>query len=87
MAELTKAQLDVAKLIVNTLNLEDIVPEEIDPATPLFRDGIGLDSIDALELSLAIKQKYGIQLKADDDNIQQIFSSLAALSSYIESNQ
>lgn len=86
MAELTTEQLDVAKLIVNTLNLEDIVPEKIDPQTPLFRDGIGLDSIDALELSLAIKQKYGIQLKADDDNIVQIFSSLSTLAGYIQSH-
>jgi acyl carrier protein len=86
MAELTTEQLDVAKLIVNTLNLEDIVPENIDPKTPLFRDGIGLDSIDALELSLAIKQKYGLQLKADDDNIMQIFSSLATLTGYIQSH-
>ena len=83
MAELTSDKLEVATLIVNTLNLEDVAPDEIDPQAPLFRDGLGLDSIDALELSLSIKQKYGIHLKADDDNIEKIFSSLTTLSEYI----
>jgi acyl carrier protein len=50
----------------------------------LFGEGLGLDSIDALELALAITQKYAIQLKADDDNMQQVFSSLRSLSAYIE---
>jgi acyl carrier protein len=87
MAELSPEQLEVAELIVDTLNLEDIDPVEIDPQTPLFRDGIGLDSIDALELSLGIKQKYGIQLKADDDNIANIFSSIATLTQYIQAHK
>jgi acyl carrier protein len=84
MAELSPEELEVAELIVETLNLDDLVPGEIDPTTPLFRDGIGLDSIDALELSLGIKQKYGIQLKADDENIANIFSSVATLTQYIQ---
>jgi acyl carrier protein len=87
MAELSPEELEVAGLIVDTLNLEDLVPEEIGPQTPLFRDGIGLDSIDALELSLGIKQKYGIQLKADDENIANIFSSIATLSQYIQAHK
>ncbi len=87
MAELSPEELEVAKLIVDTLNLEDLVAEEIDPQTPLFRDGIGLDSIDALELSLGIKQKYGIQLKADDENIANVFSSVATLSQYIQTHK
>ena len=87
MAELSPEELEVAKLIVDTLNLEDLVPEEIDPQTALFRDGIGLDSIDALELSLGIKQKYGIQLKADDENIANVFSSVATLSQYIQAHK
>ncbi|MDJ0807026.1 MAG: phosphopantetheine-binding protein [Gammaproteobacteria bacterium] len=87
MAELSPEELEVAKLIIDTLNLEDLTPEEIDPHAPLFRDGLGLDSIDALELSLGIKQQYGIQLKADDANIANIFSSIAKLSQYIQANR
>ena len=87
MAELSSEELEVAELIVETLNLDDLVPGEIDPQTPLFRDGIGLDSIDALELSLGIKQKYGIQLKADDENIANIFSSIATLNQYIQAHK
>lgn len=87
MAVLSPEELEVAQLIVETLNLEDLVAEAIDPQTPLFRDGIGLDSIDALELSLGIKQKYGIQLKADDQNIANIFTSVATLSRYIQAHK
>ncbi len=87
MAALSPEELEVAQLIVETLNLEDLVADEIDPQTPLFRDGIGLDSIDALELSLGIKQKYGIQLKADDQNIANIFTSVATLSQYIQAHK
>jgi acyl carrier protein len=87
MADLTSEELEVATLIVETLNLEETSPDEIDPQAPLFRDGLGLDSIDALELSLGIKQKYGIQLKADDENIEKIFSSLSTLTEFINSHQ
>ena len=83
MANLTSEELEVATLIVETLNLEDTSPGEIDPQAPLFRDGLGLDSIDALELSLGIKQKYGIQLKADNENIEKIFSLLSTLTEFI----
>jgi acyl carrier protein len=84
---LTTEQLDLAKMIVETLNLEDISPEEIDPQAPLFIDGLGLDSIDALELSLSIKQKYGIQLKSDNERINEIYSSLSSLADYIAQNR
>ncbi|MCU7917525.1 MAG: acyl carrier protein [Candidatus Thiodiazotropha sp. (ex Dulcina madagascariensis)] len=87
MESLSPNALEVAQLIVETLNLEDISAEEIEPDTPLFRDGLGLDSIDALELSLGIKQKYGIQLKADDENITEIFSSLSRLTRFIQDNR
>ena len=86
MSELTPQQLELAQLIVDTLNLEDIEAGQIDAQAPLFREGLGLDSIDALELSLAIKQKYGVQLKAEDENITAIFASLAALSAHVEAN-
>jgi acyl carrier protein len=80
-------ELEVAQLIVETLNLEDVTAEEIESDAPLFRDGLGLDSIDALELSLGIKQKYGIQLKADDENLTEIFASLSKLTRYIMDNR
>ena len=81
------SELEVAQLIVDTLNLEDVTAGEIERDAPLFRDGLGLDSIDALELSLGIKQHYGIQLRADDENITAIFSSLATLTQYIRDNR
>ncbi len=74
---------EVAELIVECLNLEDVAAGDIEPEQPLFGEGLGLDSIDALELALAITQKYGVQLKADDANIQEVFGSLRSLSSYI----
>jgi len=76
----------VAELIVATLNLEDTDAGELSPEEPLFGDGLGLDSIDALELALAISQKYSVQLKADDRNMQQAFATLRSLSRYIEEN-
>ncbi|MBV2090017.1 MAG: acyl carrier protein [Candidatus Thiodiazotropha sp. (ex. Lucinisca nassula)] len=86
MDSASPTELEVAQLIVETLNLEDVTAEEIESEAPLFRDGLGLDSIDALELSLGIKQKYGIQLKADDENLTEIFSSLSKLTQYIRDN-
>ena len=84
MENTSPSEREVAQLIVETLNLEDVSAEAIESEAPLFRDGLGLDSIDALELSLGIKQRYGIQLKADDENITEIFSSLAKLTRYIQ---
>jgi acyl carrier protein len=77
---------DVAKLIVQTLKLK-IDPAAIEAEAPLFGDGLGLDSIDALELSLAISQTYGYQLKSSDPDIKAIFSSLRALAKAIERNR
>ena len=77
---------EVAQLIVDALNLEDIGADDIDPDDALFGDGLGLDSIDALELALAISQKYSVQLKADDANVQEVFGSLGSLSAYIQEN-
>ncbi len=78
---------EVADLIVESLNLEDIEPGEIEPEEALFGDGLALDSIDALELALAITQKYSVQLKADDANIKEIFGSLRSLSAHIEEHR
>src|ERR1700712_2878061 len=74
--------LALAQLIIETLNL-DISASTIDPQAPLFGEGLGLDSIDMLEISLAVSQTYGVKLRADDSDNHQIFRSLASLSEYI----
>ncbi len=79
-------QSEVAQLIVETLNL-DIDAKDIIPDQPLFREGLGLDSIDALELAMAISRKYGFQLRSDDSDNSTIFASLEALSSHIDANR
>ncbi len=81
----TPAELELAKLVVSSLNIEDVKAEAIDPEGPLFGDGdLGLDSIDALELALAVSKHYGFQLRSDNPDNRQIFGSLRALSEHIE---
>ena len=77
---------ELAQMIVTALNLE-ITADEISPDAPLYGDGLGLDSIDILELSLAISKKYGLKLKSDDPNNRQIFSSLRNLSNHIQQHR
>ncbi len=79
-------QHDVARLIVEALNLE-LDPTEIDPEAPLFGEGLGLDSIDALELALAISRTYGLELKSEDARDRQVFASLRALTGYIDESR
>ena len=94
MAEATKKGVfsespiepEVAQLLVDTLNLE-IKPADIDPSKPLFREGLGLDSIDALEIALAISKRYGFQLRSDDRNNREIFASLRSLGNYIQQHR
>jgi len=86
MADENSLEKEVAALIVQTLNLE-VEPGEIEPSAPLFGEGLGLDSIDALELALAISKNYGFQVRSDDSDNVQIFSSLRALSSHIGANR
>jgi acyl carrier protein len=87
MAETTTLEREVAELIVEALNLEEVKPAEIDPEAALFREGLGLDSIDALELALAISKKYGFKLQSDDKQNAEIFRSLRALTRHIEQNR
>lgn len=83
MSDLSGFQREVADLIVTTLNL-DVSPDEIKPADPLFGDGgLGLDSIDALELALAIQQKYAVEIRSDDEEATSSFASVQLLSEYI----
>ncbi len=75
-------QLEVAGLMIECLNLE-ITADQIDPDAPLYGDGLGLDSIDVLEVALVVSKRYGMQLRADSADNQQTFSSLRSLSDYI----
>lgn len=86
-SNLSPAELELAGLIVETLNLEDVAADTIEPEAPLFGDGLGLDSIDALELSLMISNHYGVQLRSDDPDNKQTFASLRLLSQYIEQHR
>lgn len=77
------AELELAELIIETVNLEDIRPDGIDPEAPLFSEGLGLDSIDALEIALAVSSRYGFALRSDDPENQRIFASLRALAQHV----
>ena len=77
---------ELAQLIVTALNLE-VAAADIDPAAPLYREGLGLDSIDVLELALAISKTYGLQLRSDDENNLKIFGSLRSLNGHIEQHR
>ncbi|HEX7340934.1 MAG TPA: phosphopantetheine-binding protein [Rhodanobacteraceae bacterium] len=84
MSEQTPAERTLAQLIVDSLNLEDVPADSIDPEAPLFGGDLGLDSIDALEIALAVSRHYGFQLRSDNPDNRQIFSSLRALNAHIE---
>ena len=86
-ASQSPAERELAELIVSALNLEGVAPAEIDPQAPLFKTGLGLDSIDALELALEISKRYGFQLRSDDENNIRIFSSLRSLAAHIEQHR
>jgi len=87
MTNLSALELEIAHTIVDALNLEDVCAEEIGPEEPLFRDGLGLDSIDALEIALAISTKYGFQIRSGDDDNSRIFACLRSLSHHVEENR
>ena len=80
---LSPQELELAQLIVTTLNL-DTRAADIDPLAPLYKDGLGLDSIDILEIALIVSKTYGIRLRSDDGNNQKIFSSLRNLNQHIQ---
>ncbi|APC97520.1 phosphopantetheine-binding protein [Francisella frigiditurris] len=78
---------EIKEMIIEVLNLEDISPEEIKSDEPLFGEGLGLDSIDALELGVAIKKRYNITLDSSNNEIRNHFSSVSALAKFIESQK
>lgn len=83
MNGMTAFEREVATLIVSSLELDDVAPEDIALEAPLFRDGLGLDSIDALELALAVSKRYGVHLKSNDQRDREAFASLRSLAAYI----
>ena len=87
MSNQTAAETELAELLVESLNLEGVSAADIDPEAPLFGAGLGLDSIDALELALAISKRYGFQLRSDSDENRRIFASLRALSGHVQANR
>ena len=87
MSAQSPAEHELAQLLVESLNLEGVDAAGIDPDAPLFGDGLGLDSIDALELALAVSKKYGFQLRSDNDQNREIFASLRALSAHVEQHK
>lgn len=87
MSQQTDAERALAELLVESLNLEAVEPASIDPEAPLFNTGLGLDSIDALELALAVGKQYGVQLRSDSEDNRRVFASLRTLSAYVESHR
>lgn len=80
-------ELELKRLIVSSLSLEDIAPEEIDSGEPLFGEGLGLDSIDGLELGMAIRKNYGLKIEAMNDELRRIFANVRSLAAYIASQK
>ncbi len=80
--DLPALERELAGLFVSALNL-DMTPEEIDPTAPLYGDGLGLDSIDILEVALEVSNRYGFQLRSDDANNEKIFESLRSLAQHV----
>ena len=84
---MTPAELELAKAIVSALNF-DMPAEKIDPEMPLYgSDGLGLDSIDMLEIALVVSRNYGFQLRSDSEDNMKIFQSLRSLSQHVEANR
>lgn len=87
MAEHSTAELKMAELLIEVLNLEDMEPAEIIRDEPLFGEGLGLDSIDALEISLAVSQEYQVEMKAEMEGVREAFATLGTLTEYVENNR
>lgn len=78
---------EIKGLIISTMSLEEILPEDIDPTASLFNEGLGLDSIDALELGLALQKHYGLVLTADSEETRKHFASVRSLSEFVAANR
>jgi acyl carrier protein len=80
-------ELEIKKLIIDALDLEDISPEDIATDAPLFEEGLGLDSIDALELGMALQQSFGVHIDAEDENTREHFRSVKNLARFVEATR
>lgn len=80
-----RLEQEIKELIISSLALEDIEPADIDARAPLFREGLGLDSIDALELGVALQKRYGVSLSSDADQTRRHFASVEALTAFVAS--
>lgn len=80
-------EIDVSRLIIDTLNLEGVAVDDIDPTEPLFGDGLGLDSIDALELGVAIQRTFGIKIDTNATDLRDHFASVRSLAAYIAASR
>ena len=74
---------EIKLLLIETLDLEDIAPRDIDASAPLFVDGLGLDSIDALELGVALQKRYGLKINAESESVRKSFYSVATLAEFV----
>ena len=80
-------EADLKRLIVEALVLEDIAPDEIETEAPLFVEGLGLDSIDALELAMALEERYGVKIEDDPDENRRIFASVRSLADFVSAQR
>jgi acyl carrier protein len=76
-------EFDIKKLIVDALHLEDIRPEDIDSDEPLFGDGLGLDSIDGLELGMALRKAYGLKIETANEEVRRHFATVRSMASFV----
>lgn len=82
---MTELELELKQLIVEALLLDNVAPESIVSEAPLFGEGLGLDSIDALELAIAIEQRFGVRIRAEDEKTRSIFASVKTLAEHVSS--
>ncbi len=87
MTEQSATESELAQMIVEILNLPGVKPEQIAPDLPLFGEGLGLDSIDALEIAVTIAQRYGVQLRAEDEDSRRVFATLGSLAAHVEQHR
>jgi acyl carrier protein len=78
---------EIKKLIIELLSLEDVTPADIEPEAALFVEGLGLDSIDALEIAMALEERYGVKIGEDPEQNQQIFASVRKLAAFVNENR
>lgn len=78
---------ELKHLLIDGLHLEDVTPDDIDPEAALFGEGLGLDSIDALEIAVILDKQYGVRVASDDERNPEIFATLASLTAFVEANR